>query len=465
MTARELSKTASFLLAGMIFVICRPAEGRQGNTPPLSDAAMARFADDLTLSEAQRVVLLDLVAKYQAKFHEARSTYNEDRNEWTHQHYINAKPELDESFDISHLPFKEQQKIKSERRSFEGGGIPAGILNQQQLEEMNDHTIQLGVAFRKLDQQWRDETLAELRNLLAPEQHELWPMAMRRLDINIEDQNPTGRHSPDDPRRRVDMLAMLVSATEEDGGELHAFTDALLTPDRVLAFEKNNQDLIDLAGRVLAFEMSYRDALMMYERQVWESLHKMVTLSNRGDQESAASLERKELNARRRVWNVRLRFVEDIANISRELLGEEASRVWQRRCREQFCPVLFKEESTDMLFENILTLEDLDADLLVAMREIYERHVAWREEFKPRVMRLEIEERYEKVLNDPKDERGASERLEEAHQTRIDRAKQVNQQLRALLPPEHRAAFDAWWEAWQAEHSKYPYPHTIGVRP
>ena len=458
-------KRGAFVLMIMQCLLCSPVEGKQERTPPLSDAATAQFSDDLTLSEAQRQILLDLVKEYQAAYEEASTQYSEGRRKWTIEHYINAKPELDESFDISHLPIEEQEEIKFARRVLKSKGTPGGILSTEQLHALNENVNQRGIASQKIKQELQDETLAKLRNLLAPQQLELWPMAMRRLEINIEDQNPKGRHSPDDPRDRVDMLAMIMQATEEDGGELHEFSDAMRTPDRILTFEKNNQDMIGLAETMLAFETSYHSALTTNRRQLRNSTYEFVMLMNSGESERAARFERKRLDIRQRIWNTRLRFVEDIAAQALQILGEEASLAWQHRFSMQFCPVLYQAESTDMLYQKIIALDGIEQESLTAMQEVYDQHCLWREQFKPRVMKLEIDERCAKLWSNPKDERGLSKRLQEAHQTRIDRAEQANRRLRALLPPEHQAAFDEWWNAWREEHSKYSYPPTINVRP
>lgn len=465
MTERRRPRAVFLVLVCMILVMCRPTLARQGDTPPMTDAAMERFADDLSLSEAQEQFLHDLVENYRATYHEETEKYSEDRKVWTRQHYLNAMPELDPSYDISDRPRHELGEILRARRFFGMGFNPPNVLSRPQLEELNNHVHQMSVDFDLLEVKWRDEKLAALREVLAPGQSERWPVAIRRLDINIIDQKTGGKGVPNDPRRRVDMLAMLMAATEADGGELHDYEDALRYPDQVLALETTNQGMIDLAQRVLAFELSYRRALQAYTQERDEHNIKFITHFNYGEMEIAAKHEQTILDARRRIWNVRLRFAEDIAALAGELLGEEAARAWLRRCHDRFCPTLYLQESTDMLFEKILALEDLDEEQLKAMREIYERHDAWREEFRPRVVRLEIEEICTALQSNPEDERGAMKRLLEAHQTRIDRAKQVNQQLRALLSPELQATFDEWFKAWREQHDRIEYAPPINVRP
>ena len=61
------------------------------------------------------------------------------------------------------------------------------------------------------------------------------------------------------------MLALLREAAK-DGNELHAFEASLITPEWVLTYEKNNQDMINLADQVRAFEVAYREALVSYIR-------------------------------------------------------------------------------------------------------------------------------------------------------------------------------------------------------
>lgn len=458
-------KRGACVLMIMPCLLCAPAIGMQGGTPPLSDAAIARFADDLTLSEAQRRILLDLVEEYQAAYQEAGTQYYEGRRKWAIEHYLRSKPELDESFDISHLSEQEQGEIISARIALQNNSTPSVKLSTEQLHELNENVYQRGIAYRKITQELQDETLAKLRNLLAPEQLERWPLAMRRLKINIEDQNPNAVHSVNDPRDRVDMLAMIIAATEEETGELHEVADAMRTPDRVIIFEKNNKAMIALAGTVIAFETSYRRTLTTYRKHAQNSTVDFVMFMNNGENERAARIERKKLDIKRRVWNTRIRFVEDIAAQVQQILGEEASLAWQQRCNKQFCPVLFQEESTDMLYQKIIALDGIEQEPLTAMQDVYEQHCLWRKQFKPRVVKLEIDELCAKMWSDPKDERGLTEQLRVAHQRRLDRAEQANRRLRALLPPEHQAAFDEWWNAWREEHSKYSYPPTINVRP
>lgn len=465
MTISKSRKRGICLLMFMLCLLCTPAEGKQGDTPPLSDAAIAQFADDLTLSEAQRMILLDMVKEYQASYQEANTQYYEDRRKWTVEHYIKANPLLDESADISHLSREEQYKIISVRKSLKGNAIPGGILNTEQLHQMNENAYQQGLTYQKITRDLQDDTLARLRNLLAEEQLELWPLAMRRLEINIEDQNPKLRYSPDDPISKVDLLAMIMEATEEETGELFEFADAMRTPDRVLTFEKNNKEMIALAESVLAFETSYRNALKAYRTYAQNSTAEWVMLMNDGENKRAARIERKKMDIRRRVWNTRVRFVEDIAAHTLRFLGEEASLAWKLRCNMQFCPTLYLEESTDMLYEKIIAIEGIEQERLKAIQEVYEQHCVWRDQFKPRVVKLEIDERCAKLWSNPRDERGLTKRLQEAHQTRIDRAAQANRRLRALLPLEYQDAFDEWWNAWRKENSQSRYPPTINVRP
>lgn len=456
---------AACTLVTLPFLYCAPAEGRQGRTPPLSDAATTRFADDLTLSEPQRRILLDLVKEYQAAYQEAGTQYYEGRRKWAVEHYIKSKPELNESFDIRHLSAKEQGEIISARIAVQNNRTPSVKLSTEQLHALNENVYQRGIAFQKLERELQDETLARLRNLLAPVQAELWPLAMRRLEINIEDQNPNKMHSSNDPSDRVDMLAMIMDATHEETGELFEFAKAMRTPDRVITFEKNNKEMIALAETVLAFETSYRIALKTYRNYAQNSTAEWVMLMNNGENERAARLERKKLDIRRRVWNTRLRFVEDIDAQVLQMLGEGASLAWRQRCNKQFCPVLFQDESTDMLYQKIIALDGIDQERRSAMQEVYEQHCVWREPFKQRVMKLEIDEQCAKMWSDPKDERGLTERLQEAQQKRIDRAEQANRRLRSLLSPEHQAAFDEWWNAWREDLSNYRYQPTVNVRP
>jgi hypothetical protein len=442
-----------------------PAGGQSEPDYKLSDAATDRLADDLALSEAQRTMLLERVAAYQAMCRDELEKHNAKRRDWTRQFFISIMPELDESVDISHLSYEEQIPIEQGRQSLKRGGIPGGFMNGEQVEELNAKTRQLSTELQEIEQGVREEVLNGLREVLAPEQVERWPVAMRRLDINIDDQDPRNRYSADDPRRRVDMLAMIAAAAAEEEGELHDFAGALLAPDRVLEHERNDQDRIDIAELVLGFEVSYRDALESFRREKHEHLYEQVSLVNRGDKESAARLERKMVDAERRIWSVRQRFAEDMAHAAREKIGDEASRAWQRRCEVQFCPVLYLEESTDMLYKRIAAMEGLDPAIREMIEEVYRQHDAWREEFKPRVVKLEIEERCAKLWADPRDERGATERLENAHRERLDRARQVNERMRALLPAEHQSSFDEWLKAWRDDTGRVPYPFPVYVRP
>lgn len=447
--------------------VCASYAVIRGSEPYLTEAAISRFANDLALSDFQRVRLEGSVEAYRSEYRQLWDEYATARRQYLYEWCLSIRPELDESFDLSHLPRWEQHPIISDRGVLKEGGIPdmTDAVTVELRDELNTHTKQLTSAHLKSEQELRNSVLDEVRRMLAPGQMERWSTAIRRLDINIEDQNPTGAYSIDDPRDRVDMLAMLVAATAEDDGELHAFTDALLTPEWVLSFEKNNQDMFDVANRVLAFELSYHKALIAYRKLSRKVRPEIAQRTNQGDKEGAAKLEQKRLDALRRIWNVRLRFAEDMANITRNVLGEDACRVWQRRYRRQFCPVLYLEESTDVLFDMILVLKSIDEDQLKAMKDIYERHCFWRDEFKLRVVRLEIEERCVKLRSDPKDKRGATEQLEKAHKTRMARAKKIYQQLRALLPPEHQTAFTATWEAWRDTHDRDWKPPTVDVRP
>ena len=316
------------------------------------------------------------------------------------------------------------------------------------------------------------EVNSEVRAMLGPEQINRWPMAMRRLEINFEDQcrrsGYTGDNiTADDPRRCVDMVGTIAMAAAEEGGELHALADALLTPDRVLEFERHDWHLIDLAEIVLAFETSYRSALETHRDEVREHLLEYTTRLNRGDRVAASRLERRKIDAVRRLWDLRLRFVDDVAHVAREAVSEESARAWLRRCDQRFCPVLYLGESTDMLYERILSLEDLETAVLEAIQDLYSRHCAWRDEVKARIVRLEIEERCSQLWSTYDDKGGTFARLEKAHQQRVDRARQVNQAMLSLLPPQHGPALRAAWDEWRRKWDINPNlnPTTVYVRP
>ncbi len=440
------------------------APAQTAPVPPLSDATMERCADDLTLSDAQRDVLVGLVAEYQQHYLEDFYAASEARRTWIQDFWLSVMPELDESVDISELPLEQQDEIIRNRESLRRGFHPVPEITPGQMKKINDHSFEVGNKLLDGEQQHRDHLLASLFDMLAPDQAERWPMAIRRLDINMADQNPSNKHSPDDPRGRVDMLALMLRASEEQA-ELHPIADALRTPDRVIALELGDATMLDLARTVLAFESGYRNALKEYKRQRDEVSHDYITLFNNGQREEAAKLRKRELRALRSAWDMRIRLVDEIAEYARTIIDEDAAEAWQRRAREQFCPVLYLDDSTDMLHERIMVLDDLESSCRASVEELYRQHCVWRDEFLPRVVQLEIDDRCQFIFGTPEIEGDTRRRLLDAHEERMNRAERIMLQFRALLPTLHRDALDEWWKAWQEDIEHDQRAPTVNVRP
>lgn len=418
--------------------------------PYLTDVAVVGIESDLALSEAQRSWWNEFLDEYR----KAIATYEKESRatlkDWKREFWLTLVPELDESVDISHLPVGEQIKITMMRKKWEKGVTPSGVMTPTDAERRNAKQIEFGTSLYIHERENREQVLTRLRGILAETQLERWPVAMRRLEINIEDQNPEGLKTLDDPRWKVDLLRMLREATEEDA-ELHEIADAVRVPDIVLMNEHVDESMADLARIVLTFEDAYARALDDFSWKKLSNLYESSPLYNRGEMEAVRKLEAEQLELERRVWKIRVRFVENVGQYTSELLGVDAQRQWNRRWSEQFCPVLFFEESTDILYTNILALDGLEPERLDALKAVYEPHDTWRKEFKLRMVKLEIEESYTTNRYDEGWERDVR-RLKDTYETRHQRAAQVNQRLRALLPPEHQTAFDEWL----AEYRKKP---------
>jgi len=447
------------------------AAAQKGIEPQITPEATERFADDLSLSEAQRTLLHGLVEAYQ-KWHGAAVA--ESAQEFVivqRQYFLRVNPELDESYDISHLPSEEQRAIIRSRSMFQRTGLP-GRLVPEQIRELSVLSLEHWGEFRTRDLEQRESMLQELQVALAPEQLERWPTAMRRLDINLADQTRRFRVMLDDPQDHPDLLGLLIEATEDDA-ELHPLADAVRFPDRVLAVEPSDEDRARVAALVLAFENSYQAALRGYRRLCDDLESEHMRLFSDGDFESAARLERRMQNGQRRVWEVRLGLVRDMAGLVHELLGEPASRAWQQRCWARFCPELYQPESTDVLFKKAMAIESLSPEVVAAAEAIYDEHCAAREVDRIRVAKLEIEERWSTLmsdraadpLDDTEDDRSLRARLTEAHEARREDAAQVNRSLRSLLPAERQAEFDAWYDAWRKEQQGDPNREPDVIRP
>ena len=445
-TDRRISRL--IVIASSLIVFGSEAFARQRyGGPYLTDIAVARIESDLTLSEAQRSWWNEFLDEYR----QAIATYEKESHaklkDWKREFWLTLVPELDESVDISQLPQDERISIVIMREQWKNGVILTGVMTPADTKRRNAKHIEVSTSIYIHEQENREQVLMRLRGILSETQLELWPMAMRRLEINLEDQNPDGLRTLDDPRWKVDLLRMLREATEEDA-ELHEIADAVRVPDIVLMNEHAGEAMAGLARIVLAFEEAYPRALDDFSWKSFRLFTEQIQLSNRGEREAASKLHAEKLELERRVWKIRVRFVENVGQYTSELLGVDAQRQWNRRWSEQFCPVLFFEESTDILYTNILALDGLEQGPLDAMKALYEQHDTWRKEFKLRMVKLEIEESYTTNRYDEGWERDVR-RLKDAYETRHQRAAQVNQRLRALLLPEHKTAFDEWLAAYR----------------
>lgn len=405
----------------------------------MTDRAAEQVADDLTLSQTQRSLWMDMIQEYHDHFAEADDRRREEDQEWNVQFWLELVPELDESENISDLSDQEQAEITELRRQWKGGQPP--YMRQRRGDSMRrgSRMWESEEAMFLLERSLRMDMLNGLQVMLADVQLEQWPVAMRRLTVNLEDQPQVGNSSLIYPAWEVEMLLMLRQATEEDA-ELHAFAEAIRFPDIVLMDESTGKADVELAQRILGFEQEYPIALKEFSWKSFRNGHESLHLNRQGEYEAAAKLTGKTLQLKRRIWNVRLRFVEDLGALAGQWLGDTAREDWKRRWRERFCPTLYLEESTDIVHDYIGRINDLDEDVRAVIEQIHSEHRVWRERFKARMVRLTIE--YSLLAGSERRDSKVAHDLPEAYETRLKRAQQINQSMRGLLPPRYWERFD-----------------------
>ncbi len=405
----------------------------------MSERAAERLADDLALSEPQRALWADMLKAYHDRFAEADAERRDADEKWNVQFWLELVPELDDAVDISDRSDQEQAGIVELRRRWKDGEAPYEKLKAGDSMRRGEHMMESEEAMFQLERGLREDMLEYVRESLADVQIEKWPVAMRRLTVNLEDGAPDARTSNSDPAWEVDLLSMLRQATETDA-ELNRLVEPIRFPDIVLMNEHADEGKRKLAERILGFEQEYAIALKDCTFKSFQYAHESVRRRVEGAMEVADKSWDKIADLKRRVWNVRLRFVDDLGALAGDLLGDAEREAWERRWRERFCPTLYLDESTDVVYEFTSQIDELDEDVRAALAGIHSTHVAWREPFKARMGRMAIDY----SLLSAKEQRGSqrADILAEAYETRLERARQVNRSLRALVPPQHRERFD-----------------------
>lgn len=405
----------------------------------MTDRAAEQVADDLTLSQTQRSLWMDMLREYHDRFKVADANQRDADQKWNMQFWLELVPELDDVLDISDLSDEAQVVIADLRRQWKNGQPPYERLTTEDSMRRGGRMWESEEAMFHLERSLRKDMLDGLHVMLADVQLEQWPVAMRRLTVNLEDQPQGGNSSLIYPTWEVELLRMLRQATEEDA-ELHAFAEAIRFPDIVLMDESARKADVELAERILGFEQEYPIALKEFSWKSFQNGHERLRLNGQGEFEAAAKLTGKTLQLKRRVWDVRLRFVEDLGAIVGQRLEDAAREDWARRWRERFCPTLYLEESTDIAYDYIGRIDDLDEDVRAAIEQIHSEHRVWREMFKARMVRLTIE--YSLLAGSERRDNKVAHDLPEAYETRRKRAQQINQSMRGLLLPRHWERFD-----------------------
>lgn len=398
----------------------------------MGERAAEQVAADLALSEPQRALWLRMVREYHEHFAEADAARRDEDEKWFTAFWLERFPELDDSVDISGLPDDEQAEISEMRADWKRGQPPYMKQSFDDVMSRAERKYESEGAMHHLERELRRGMLERLRAMLADEQLERWPVAVRRLTINLEDEQGEDRYAGSDPVWHVDLLGMLREATEEDG-ELHEIAEPIRHPDIVLLDAKAGEAIVKLAERILAFEQEYAGTLHDYAWKAFQFGHEIIRLRQQREIEAVEQVTMKQRDVDRRVWDVRLRFVEDLGAIAGEFLGDAVREAWEQRWRQRFCPTLYLEESTDAAIEYVRAIDALDDDVLAAAELIYAEHNAWRQRFKARMVRRLIDYRVQTEAR----KKATGRDLAEAYETRWERAKQVNQSLGRLLPPEY----------------------------
>jgi len=135
MTMMSATILPELTAATLMCLLCssRTAATGLGKEPVLTDAAMARFADDLVLSEAQRIRLKEIQDSYSIEYQRLWDAYVQERHQYRLELCLSLRPELDESFDISQLSLSEQIRVHADRQGLKDGGIPPFETSVEQL--------------------------------------------------------------------------------------------------------------------------------------------------------------------------------------------------------------------------------------------------------------------------------------------------------------------------------------------
>lgn len=331
-----------------------------GMTPDYMLRDLKRFEQALSLTKEQLVIVEQILRDYDESFREASDASRSSIGEsFTSMRGDEDDPARQQSQEMRSQMRDIREKLDSARQlDGEDGMSELQDRLNKELEvlrkEMQDLRVQQwqsperqaafdNVALLMQDQlrlkrKMKLEFESDLVAILTEQQLELWPPLKRQL---IRDRLlPRGRLSGE----TVDVIGLVEQQEYED------------------------ESLIPLLPILSEWDEQVTEALESRDDHMVENQGSLMTAMRNMDTSSGTSVMKAQANLAEAVRNINDDAVQNIVL----LLPEEQGRQFDQIAKERGYPRIFRATRTDRSFQAAMELEDLEADILDAISELYD---------------------------------------------------------------------------------------------
>jgi len=331
-----------------------------GTTPDYMLRDLRRFKETLLLNEEQTVIVEQILRDYDESFRDASTASEESmRGTFTNMRGSEDDPARQEQQDMRRRMRDIREKMDSARQ----------LEGEQGMQELQEKLRE------EMDQIHESMSEARAQQWQSPERQ----AAMEDLSLYVMDQLRLKRSM------RIEFETDLVAVLTEEQLELWPPLKRMLVRDRLLPKgrlsgetldvmslvdqqEFDDETLIGLIPAINAWDVNVTSALESREEHLVENQGALMASFRTMDPSGSESVMKEQSRLAETVRSINDQAVEQIA----AALPSEEGSAFSLLARERAYPRIFRTTRVERAYLGAMELEDLDADILVSIVELYD---------------------------------------------------------------------------------------------